>query len=48
MRLAQVRADSESVRHAAEQVDLPRQTGLDQGILRLVAKLGGEDLVDLW
>lgn len=46
--VAQVRAHREAVRHAAEQVDLPRLAGLDQGALGLVAELGGEDLVDLW
>lgn len=47
MLVAQVGADSEAVRHTAEQVDLPGLASLDQGLLGLVAELGGEDLVDL-
>lgn len=47
LRVAQVGADGEAVRNTAEQVDLPGLAGLDQGVLGLVAELGGEDLVDL-
>lgn len=46
MLIAQIGADSEAVRHTAEQVDLPGLAGLDEGSLGLVAELGGEDLVD--
>jgi len=45
--VAQVGADGEAVRNTAEQVDLPRLAGFDQGFLGLVTELGGEDLVDL-
>jgi hypothetical protein len=45
--VAQISAHSEAVAHAAEQVDLPRLPSLDEGLLRLVTELGGEDLVDL-
>lgn len=44
---AQVRTHGESVGDAAEEVDLPWLAGLLQGLLRLVAELGGEDRVDL-
>lgn len=46
--ITQVTTDSEAVRDTAEQVDLPRLTSLDQSLLGLVAKLSGEDRVDLW
>lgn len=46
MLVAQVSADSEPVRHAAEQVDLPGLAGFDEGFFGFVAELGGEDLVD--
>lgn len=39
----QVAPDGEAVRHTAEQVDLPGVAGLDEGVLGLVAELGGED-----
>lgn len=45
--VVQVTADGEAVSHAAEQVDLPRLTSLDQSLLGLVAELGGEDAVGL-
>lgn len=47
LRVAQISAHSEAVAHAAEQVDLPRLGSLDEGLLRLVTELGGEDLIDL-
>lgn len=43
----QITADGEAVGDAAEEVDLPGVTGLDQGVLGLVAELGGEDGVGL-
>jgi hypothetical protein len=43
----QITADGEAVGDAAEEVDLPGVTGLDQGVLRLVAELGGEDGIGL-
>ena len=46
--LADVGADSETVGDTAEQVDLPGLASLDEGVLGLVAELGGEDLVDLF
>lgn len=46
MLVAQVSANREPVRHAAEQVDLPGLAGLDESIFRFVAELGGEDLID--
>jgi hypothetical protein len=42
-----VTTNSEAVDDAAEQVDLPRLGGLDEGLLGLVAELGGEDRVGL-
>lgn len=45
--VAQVGADGEAVRHTAEEVNLPGLSGLDQSLLRLVAKLSGEDGVGL-
>lgn len=45
--VAKVGTNSETVGDAAEQVDLPGLTSLDQGALGLVTKLGGEDGVDL-
>lgn len=47
LRLAQVRADGESVHNATEEVDLIRLTGLDQDVLRLVTELTGENAVGL-
>lgn len=32
--------------NAAEQIDLPRPTRLDQNVLGLVTELSGEDVVD--
>lgn len=32
----------------AVEVDLPGLAGLDEGVLRLVTELGGEDLVDFY
>lgn len=46
MRIAQVSADGEPVRDTAVEGDLPGLAGLDEGVLGLVAELGGEDLVD--
>jgi hypothetical protein len=46
MLVAQVSTDSEAMCNAAEQVDLPRLTCLDQDTLGLVTKLSGEDVVD--
>lgn len=43
--VAQVSTDSKPVRNAAEKRDLPWLAGLDEGTLRLMAELGGEDLV---
>lgn len=34
------------MRDATVEVDLPGLAGLDEGVLGLVAELGGEDLVD--
>lgn len=45
--VAQVGADSETVRDTAVQVNLPGLTGLDQGVFGLVTKLSGEYVVDL-
>lgn len=45
--VAQIGAHSETVADTAEQVDLPRQSSLDENILRLMTKLGSEDRVDL-
>ena len=46
VRVAQVSADGEAVRDATVEVDLPGLAGLDEGVLGLVAELGGENLVD--
>lgn len=46
VRVAQVSADGEAVRDATVEVDLPGLAGLDEGVLRFVAELGGENLVD--
>lgn len=46
MRIGQVSADGEPVRDTAVEGDLPGLAGLDEGVLGLVAELGGEDLVD--
>jgi hypothetical protein len=43
----QIGANAETVGDTAEQVDLPGLASLDEGLLRLVAELGGEDRVDL-
>lgn len=43
---AQVSANSEAVGDTAVQVDLPRLASLDEGLLRFVTELGGEDVVD--
>ena len=45
--ILQIGAHSEAVANTAEQVDLPRLGSLDKNILRLMAKLGSEDGVDL-
>ena len=46
-RLAQVATYSKPVLHAAEEVNLIWLTSLDQDFLRLVAKLGSEDIIVL-
>lgn len=46
VRVAQVSADSEAVRDAAVEGDLPGLASLDEGVLGLMTELGGEDLVD--
>lgn len=43
---AQVSANSEAVGDTAVQVDLPGLASLDEGLLRFVTELGGEDVVD--
>jgi hypothetical protein len=45
--LTQVATYSKPVLHAAEEVDLIWLTSLDQDFLRLVAKLGSEDIIGL-
>lgn len=45
---AQISADSEAVGDTAVQVDLPGLASLDEGLLRLVTELGGEDVVDFY
>lgn len=45
--VVKVSAHSKAVADTAEEVDLPRLSGLDEGILGLVAELGGEDGIDL-
>lgn len=43
--LVQITADSEAVFDAAEQIDLPGLTDLDEDSLGFVTQLGGEDVV---
>ena len=43
----QISAHGEAVANAAEEVNLPRLGGLNESVLRLMAELSGEDLVDL-
>jgi hypothetical protein len=45
--LAQVAAYGKAVCHAAEEIDLIWLTSLDQDFLRLVTKLGSEDIINL-
>lgn len=43
-----IAANCKAVGHAAEQVDLPWVTGLNEGVLGFMTELGGEDGVDFW